>query len=148
MLCLSEVRLSALDDVNVRGYRAFPSPRDKRGGGSVVLVRNEVDAVEVSCQDIKTMCAINDINLSVVRCRLVGEPSVVIASLYNPLGVVELIPIMVSGKNSLRRSRNLDQVLCAEILMVTRTYGLGNTPELTRRDAESKPLWPWVVLYV
>lgn len=84
VLCLSEIRLDASDVITIRGYRSFSSPRDKRRGGSAILVRCDVAACEEPCKQIKISCKNNGIDLSTIRCSLAKSHSLVVASLYSP----------------------------------------------------------------
>lgn len=84
--CLCETRLDEASRVSFSGYRIVSCDRNRRGGGVAILVSNELNVSDISCDEVSSLCIENGVELIATRIMRNNTIICCIFSLYRLSG--------------------------------------------------------------
>lgn len=83
-ICLSEIMLNPSDFIRITNYQIIFKARNSHGGGSAILVRNDVVFATPSYPNFIIQCSNNGIDVTIIYIKLQNEQNLYITSIYNP----------------------------------------------------------------
>lgn len=84
ILCLSEVKLSPNEHINIYNYNIHINARNSHGGGTAILIRKDIIHEVPSCENFIAYCKENNVDIAIVFLNLTENRKIFIITIYSP----------------------------------------------------------------